>query len=220
MDETDGILEVVRRLENKYGPERWKSSGSPLEVLIKTILSQNTNDRNRDRAYRNLRAKFYNFQELAKAPEKKIAETIKVGGLHNQKASRIKKILLTIKKEAGNLSLDYLKDMPCREALKELLKFNGVGKKTAGVVLIFSLGKPYFPVDTHIRRVTTRLGLVKQSEEPHDKLNPLIPNQLKYQLHLHLIRYGREICGARKPHCNQSVFRDICKYYKELSEGD
>ncbi len=105
--------------------------------------------------------------------------------------------------------------MPCQEALKELLKFNGVGKKTAGVVLIFSLGKPYFPVDTHIRRIIRRLGLVKENEEPHDKLNSLIPDQLKYQLHLHLIRYGREICVARKPHCSRSLFKDICKYYKE-----
>ncbi len=113
MDGIGKILEIAKRLQDKYGQKRRKPSESPLEVLIRTILSQNTNDRNRDRAYQNLRDRFSNYRDLTQAPQKEIAEAIKVGGLHNQKASRIKEILLTIKKERANLSLDYLKDMSC-----------------------------------------------------------------------------------------------------------
>lgn len=220
MEAKGKILEIAKGLENKYGKEKWEASGNPLETLIKTILSQNTNDRNRDKAYQKLKEEFSTYRDLGQAPKDKIAEVIKPGGLHNQKASRIKGALNRIKKKQGKFSLDYLRDLPLANALEELISFEGVGKKTAGIVLIFCLKKPYFPVDTHVKRQSIRLGLVKENEDPHDKLNPLIPDEIKYQLHLHFIRYGREICKARNPRCDRSIFRDICKYYKETSKGN
>ena len=203
------VLEVARRLEAKYGHLRWRARGDPLDVLIKTILSQNTNDTNCDRAYAALRQRFPTWEEVAAAPEEEIASAIQPGGLHRQKARVIKHLLNTILRERGGLTLDYLHELSLEEALQELMRFPGVGKKTAGVVLLFSLKKPYFPVDTHIKRIARRLGWLK-GEDPHDKLNGLIPDELKYQLHLHLIRHGRETCRARRPRCSECILRDLC----------
>lgn len=204
------ILEVGRRLEERYGKIEWPPHGEPLDVLIKTILSQNTNDANRDRAYAGLRERFPTYEALAAAPEAELAEALKPGGLHHEKARRIKKILQELAVQKGGYSLDYLKPQSTAAALAELLKFEGVGKKTAGVVLLFSLGKAYFPVDTHIARIAQRLGWLKEGEPSHDKLNPLIPDRLKYQLHLQLIRHGRETCQARRPRCGKCVLSDLC----------
>ncbi|MFQ6117790.1 MAG: endonuclease III domain-containing protein, partial [Candidatus Bipolaricaulia bacterium] len=190
MELKEHILEVARRLEGEYGRLRWRSHGDPLDVLIKTILSQNTNDANRDRAYESLKKRFPSYAAIAEADEAELAEALRPGGLHRQKARRIKEILGEIAREQGGFDLRYLKLLDTEEALQELLRFDGVGKKTAGVVLLFSLKKPYFPVDTHIERLSGRLGWVKKNEDPHDELNPLIPDRLKYQLHLHLIRHG------------------------------
>ena len=207
------VLEVARRLEARYGPIPWRSHGDPLDVLINTILSQNTNDRNRDLAYEALLARYdRDYDAIAHAPLDELAETIRPAGLHRQKAARIQKILKEIKAERGAYDLSYLRDLPREEALQELLRFDGVGKKTAGIVLTFSLGKPYFPVDTHITRITKRLGFVKKNEDPHDVMNALVPEELHYQLHLHLIRHGREVCRARKPRCGECVIRDLCPF--------
>lgn len=209
------ILEIAKRFERHYGPLKWKSHGDPLDILILTILSQSTNDQNRDRAYESLKKKFPTYASIVYAPTKKIAEAIKVGGLHQQKAKRIQEILKRIKHERGDYTLQYLKDLPIDQAVQELLKFDGVGKKTAGVVLTFSLNKPYFPVDTHINRITQRLGLVKPTQDAHDVMNKLVPDRLKYQLHLHLIWHGRETCKARKPLCEQCVIADLCPVPKQ-----
>lgn len=211
--EQERVLEIARRLEAKYGPIPWRSHGDPLDVLIHTILSQNTNDDNRDRAYDALLSRYgRDYDAIANAPLEELAETIRPAGLHRQKAARIQKILKEIKAERGSYDLRYLRDLSREEALPELLKFDGVGKKTAGIVLTFSLGKPYFPVDTHISRITQRLGLVKKGEDPHDVMDALVPDGLKYQLHLHLIRHGRETCKARKPRCDACVLRDLCPF--------
>lgn len=210
MELREHILEVARRLEGNYGRLEWSSHGDPLDVLIKTILSQNTNDRNRDRAYSRLRAQFPTWEAVASAPVERLAEALKPGGLHRGKARRIKGILQEIAAQWGGYSLSYLESLGTEEAMAELLGFKGVGKKTAGVVLLFSLGKPYFPVDTHIKRIGRRLGWIEGGEDPHDKLNPLVPDELKYQLHLHLIRHGREVCRARRPHCGGCRLDDLC----------
>lgn len=210
MDARQRVLKIAARLEHKYGRLRWRSHGDPLDMLIKTILSQNTNDNNRDRAYEALKKRFPTYESVVGANQKELAETIKVGGLHHQKAERIQEVLRKIKRERGSFDLSYLKKLSTEEAVKELTKFDGVGKKTAGVVLTFSLNKPYFPVDTHIDRITHRLGLVKRNEEPHDVMNRLVPSELKYQLHLHLIRHGRETCKARKPKCDICAINALC----------
>lgn len=204
------VLQLAKRLERHYGPLQWESHGDPLDILIVTILSQNTNDQNRDRAYESLKRKFPTYESLVRAPADKVAEAIKVGGLHQQKARRIQAVLKRIRQERGGYDLSYLKELSTERAAQELLKFNGVGKKTTGVVLTFSLNKPYFPVDTHIERITHRLELVKRGQDPHDVMNKLVPDKLKYQLHLHLIRHGRETCKARKPLCAQCVIADLC----------
>lgn len=204
------VLQIAKRLEHHYGKLKWQSHGDPRDVLILTILSQNTNDQNRDRAYESLKEKFPTYESIVRAPTEKVAEAIKVGGLHRQKARRIQAVLQRIKQERGDYDLSHLKDLSTEEAVQELLKFDGVGKKTAGVVLTFSLNKPYFPVDTHIDRIAQRLGLVKKSQDPHDVMNELVPDRLKYQFHLHLIWHGRQTCKARKPLCEQCVIADLC----------
>lgn len=208
------VVQIAKRLEEHFGTLKWHSHGDPLDILILTILSQNTNDQNRDRAYQSLKERFPTYESIVRAPTTKVAEAIKVGGLHHQKAKRIQEILRRIKRERGAYDLSYLKDLSTEEAVHELLQFDGVGKKTAGVVLTFSLNKPYFPVDTHIHRITQRLGLVKKNQDPHDVMNELVPNRLKYQLHLHLIWHGRQTCKARRPLCEQCVIADLCPYPK------
>jgi len=206
------VVWVKEKLEEIYEPPEREQGATPLETLIRTILSQNTNDKNRDRAWAGLREKFPHFRELEKAPTEEIARAIAPGGLQNQKARTIKGVLTQLKEDRGELRLDFLGDMSLKEALEKLTQFKGVGKKTAGIVLLFSLDKPYFPVDTHVGRVTTRLGLVKNGEDHHDLLNQVVPNRFKYQLHLHLIRHGREICHARGPECSNCALLSRCPH--------
>jgi len=217
MELKEQILEVAQRLEGEYGRLEWRSHGDPLDVLIETILSQNTNDENRDRACASLKRRFPSYEAIAAAAEEELAAALRPGGLHRQKARRIKQILQEIAREQGGFDLSYLRRLSTEDALGKLLRFDGVGKKTAGVVLLFSLRKPYFPVDTHIRRLSGRLGWIRRGEPPHDKLNPLIPDRLKYQLHLHLIRHGRRVCRARRPRCGVCVLSDLCPSAFQLS---
>ncbi|OGF57697.1 MAG: hypothetical protein A2Z21_05495 [Candidatus Fraserbacteria bacterium RBG_16_55_9] len=210
MNHQESVLRIAARFEELYGLIPWESHGDPLDILILTILSQNTNDSNRDRAYKSLKARFPSYEAIVRANVNKLAEAIQVGGLHHQKARRIQQVLRVIKAERGTYDLSYLKKLSREQALAELLKHDGVGKKTAGIVLTFSLNKPYFPVDTHITRITRRLRLVKKRQDPHDVMNALVPDHLKYQLHLHLIRHGRETCKARKPLCAMCVINDLC----------
>lgn len=204
------LRQIAQRFEEHYGPLPWKKQGDPLDILILTILSQNTNDGNRDRAYAALLKRFPTYRAIAQADPEALAEAIRIGGLHRQKAGRIQEMLRIIEQEHGAFDLSYLEKLSREDALKELLRFRGVGQKTAGIVLTFSLNKPYFPVDTHIHRITWRLGLVRPQEDPHDVMNRLVPDALKYQLHLHLIRHGRETCKARKPLCASCVISDLC----------
>ena len=210
MRDQERLLRIAARFEEFYGPIPWESHGAPLDILILTILSQNTNDTNRDRAYESLKARFPSYEAIVQAHVNKLAAAIQVGGLHHQKARRIQQVLRAIKAEQGAFDLGYLRRLSREEALAELLRHEGVGKKTAGIVLTFSLNKPYFPVDTHITRITRRLRLVKRRQDPHDVMNALVPDPLKYQLHLHLIRHGRETCKARKPLCEGCVINDLC----------
>jgi len=202
---------IAERLQDRYG-EIALSRSDPLTTLIGTILSQNTNDTNQGRAYASLVARFGSLDKVKEAPVEEIAEAIRVGGLHKQKAVRIKQILERIEQERGSLDLSFLAECSLDEAMRWLLAFPGVGKKTAGIVLLFSFGKPYFPVDTHIRRVTRRLGLMGPKDDPHERMNALLPRDPMFmaRLHLHLIRLGRELCHPRHPECSICPLHDGC----------
>ncbi len=205
-------------LEGFYGaPEPWVAD-TPLDALIAVILSQNTSDKNSFPAFRNLKKTFPSWEQVVVADERKIAAAIKRGGLANIKAKRIKNVLREIKNRTGRLDISFLSQLPTEEALEFLLSLNGVGPKSAAVVLSFAFGKPTFPVDTHVYRVTHRLGLhsEKTTEKAHEVLEQIVPDELKQTYHLNLIKLGRKVCVARKPKCNQCPLKNQCKYYKEV----
>lgn len=210
MTDAERLEAIAGRLEAHYGPIPWARQGDPLDVLILTILSQNTNDTNRDRAYAQLQAEYPSHKAMAEAPTEELAETIRTAGMHNQKAKSIQRALQTTYERHGAYDLRHLENLSGEEALEELVALKGVGKKTAGIVLAFSLGKPYFPVDTHINRLTQRLRFVATNGDPHDVMNALVPDDLKFQLHIHLIQHGRDTCKARKPRCESCVIADLC----------
>jgi endonuclease-3 len=185
----------------------------PLEVLIRTILSQNTTDRNRDLAYAELKRRFPRWEDILEADQDEIAEAIKMGGLGQQKAGRIKEILQWVHDCWGRMALAPLCTMETREALGILLKLKGVGPKTANCVLAFGCGRDVFPVDTHILRVTKRVGLIPPqttAEKAHELLAQLVPPGKAIPLHLNLIRYGREQCKARQPQCGRCLVPELC----------
>jgi len=209
-------LEVHSRLLDHYGYPEWRNPLPPLDELVSTILSQNTNDVNRDRAFDALVERYPSWEAVRDAPEAEVIETIRPAGLANQKGPRIQAVLTAITEERGKLDLAFLADMPSNEARDWLLKFKGVGPKTAAIVLQFSLGKPAFPVDTHVYRLTGRLALRPEkmtADQAHLYFEELLPPETYYPLHLNLIRLGREICQARKPNCPECPLNEICTYY-------
>jgi endonuclease-3 len=214
-DEKAGI--VYQRLQAAFGSPTWRNPLPPLDELISTILSQNTNDNNRDRAFEALRSRFPTWEAVRDAEEQAVIHAIRPAGLANQKGPRIQKVLREITAERGELSLGFLADLPVEEARRWLMSFKGVGPKTAAIVLLFSLGEPAFPVDTHVHRVTGRLGLrpdKMNAEQAHDFLSRLFPPEAYYAAHLNLIRLGREICHARNPECPRCPLNDLCDFYQ------
>ena len=201
-----------------YGPVQWQGALDPLDTLVETILSQNTNDRNRDMAFEALKKTFPTWKGVVEASPDALAQVIRSAGLHRQKAKRIQNVLRTLYEEHGRFSLDHLRPLSRAEAFQALTRFPGVGKKTAGIVLTFALNKPYFPVDTHIQRITARLGWVQSGEDPHDVMNALVPQRRIRPFHLHLIRHGRETCKARKPLCAGCVINGLCPVYSDAAE--
>ncbi len=174
----------------------------PLDELVSTILSQNTNDLNRDRAFESLRRQFPSWESVRDADPAAVIAAIRPAGLANQKGPRIQQVLSEITAERGRLDLDFLKDLPLEEARAWLIKFKGVGPKTAAIVLCFSLNRPAFPVDTHIYRVTGRLGLRPEKmtvEQAHAHLERLFPPESYYAAHLNLIRLGGRSAKRANP---------------------
>jgi endonuclease-3 len=207
------IKKVIKLLEQEYGPCQWHADRDPIDVLIGTILSQNTSDANSHRAFASLKASFDSWEALASAPAEHIARVIKSGGLHQIKAARIKQVLEQIEKKQGRISLDSLKSQTMAEAENYLMRLPGVGHKTASCVLLFSLGKPSLPVDTHIFRVAKRLGLIDSKvsiEKAPGLLQEQIPPSKVYQFHIHMIEHGRRICRARQPRCHRCILRRAC----------
>jgi endonuclease-3 len=210
-------VKIHERLLEFYGKPIWRNPLPAIDELVSTILSQNTNDVNRDRAFNALRAKFPTWKAVRDAREKDVIEAIRPAGLANQKGPRIQQVLKAITKERGNLDLSFLKEMSVEEARDWLTKFNGVGPKTAAIVLCFSLGMPAFPVDTHVYRVTGRIGLRPERmtvEQAHPHLESLFPPETYYAAHLNIIRLGREICTARKAICEKCPIKKLCDYGK------
>jgi endonuclease III len=214
-------LRVQELLLAEYGLPVWRSPLPALDELVSTILSQNTNDTNRDRAFEALRAKFPAWEAVRDAPTKEVVEAIRPAGLANQKGPRIQEVLRAITAERGALDLEFLRDLPVDEARRWLTKFNGVGPKTAAIVLLFSMGRPAFPVDTHVHRVTGRLGLrpeTMSADDSHAYFEALLPPETYYAAHLNLIRHGREVCHARNPECARCVLKRVCAYYQNLRQ--
>lgn len=210
---------VHERLLKFYGYPRWRNPLSPLDELVSTILSQNTNDTNRDVAFFSLKQIFPNWEAVRDAPVSAVKDAIRSAGLANQKAPRIQGALRSITKARGELSLEFLRGLTAPEAKAWLRQFKGVGPKTAAIVLQFSLDKPAFPVDTHVYRVTGRIGLRPPAlnvEKAHDYFEELLPPETYYAAHLNIIRLGREICVARKPNCPACPLTSLCDYYKHV----
>jgi endonuclease III len=208
-------IEIHKTLIEAFGEPIWRTPLPAIDELVSTILSQNTNDINRDRGFNALRAKFPTWETVRDANAQDVIEAIRPAGLANQKGPRIQQVLRAITEERGSLNLDFLAGLPLEEARAWLTKFNGVGPKTAAIVLCFSLNMPAFPVDTHIYRVSGRIGLRPEKmtvEQAHPHLESVFPPETYYAAHLNLIRLGREVCGARKPNCPQCPIRKLCDY--------
>jgi endonuclease-3 len=207
------IEEVIELLEQEYGPTEWHLDRDPVDVLIGTILSQNTSDANSGRAFASLKASFHSWEAVASAPTEHIAQAIKCGGLSRIKAIRIKQILDQLQNEQGHISLDSLKSKSVAEAEEYLMRLPGVGLKTASCVLLFSLGKPSLPVDTHVFRVAKRLGLIDPDtsiEKAPGLLQVQIRPAMVYQFHIHMIEHARRVCHARQPRCDRCMLRNVC----------
>jgi endonuclease-3 len=208
-------IKIHETLLEFFGEPTWRNPLPAMDELVSTILSQNTNDINRDRAFSALRAKFPAWESVRDAETDDVVNAIRPAGLANQKGPRIQKVLRAISEERGSLNLDFLADLPLEEARTWLMKFNGVGPKTAAIVLCFSLNKPAFPVDTHIYRVSGRVGLRPEKmtvEQAHLYLESLFPPETYSAAHLNIIRLGREICHARKPDCPKCPIIKLCAY--------
>lgn len=208
-------MQVHERLLEVYGEPIWRNPLPAIDELVSTILSQNTNDVNRDRGFSALRATFPTWEQVRDAPPEDVIDAIRPAGLANQKGPRIQQVLRSINEERGSLDLSFLGELPVDEARAWLTRFNGVGPKTAAIVLCFSLGKPAFPVDTHIYRVTGRIGLRPEKmtvEQAHPHLENLFPPETYYPAHLNIIRLGREVCTARKPYCERCPILRLCDF--------
>lgn len=208
------VREAIALLKKEYGEHSFRKA-DPLDTLVGTILSQNTSDRNSYAAFFSLKKQFPSWELVMRADVRAIERAIRLGGLARIKARRIKRALREIRRREGRLSLDFLRRMPADDAFEFLRSIEGVGPKTASVLLLFSFDKPIMPLDTHNLRVAKRLGLIPEratSEKAHELMNQLIPDKEKKSMHINLILHGRKICKARKPKCEVCVLRKLCRY--------
>ncbi len=207
---------ILERLAGLYGHTHGQPHRAPVDELVLTVLSQNTNDRNRDVAYERLRGRFESWQQVRHAPEEEVVEAIRPGGLAPSKAPRIRAILEALDGD----DLARMEREPLERARAELCALPGVGRKTAACVLLFAFGRHDVPVDTHVHRVGTRLGLFRPGaplEECHDELLRLSAREDPYESHMALIRHGRRLCGARSPQCGECPLRRMCPYARQLA---
>jgi endonuclease-3 len=215
LDSRSKVKAYIKILEDLYGEPKAEKI-NPVGLLVITILSQNTSDANSLRAYGNLKRAYPDFEAMMKAPAEELADKIHVGGLSEKKARRIKDALARIKEDFGTIVLEPLREMGLDEAKRYLLSIKGVGPKTASVVLLFAFEKPTMPVDTHVYRVSRRLGLVPEKasvEEAQRILEAVTPTEKYFPFHVNLIRHGRRVCRARKPSHQECGLRGFCDYY-------
>jgi endonuclease III len=209
------IVTVQQRLRASQGPFVPKPRLPVIDEMIATVLSQHTSDRNSERAFAQLKAKFPTWEEVLAADQDQVADAIRCGGIADQKARRIREILAAIQRREGRIDLALLDGMDDAAVEQYLTSLPGVGPKTAACVLAFSMGRAAFPVDTHVHRIATRLGWIPpgaSADKAYRILNPAIPPAIRYDLHLAFITHGREVCKAQRPRCEECVLRDLCPH--------
>jgi endonuclease-3 len=211
---------VVQNLERAYGvPENKWTDWDVLDMLVAVILSQATSDANSDRTYDALKKRFSTWDSLLRAREETLVETIRLGGLANQKAAVIRGLLREVKERHGSFDLSFLRGLPAAEAVEYLASFRGVGPKTAACTLLFACGLEVFPLDTHIFRVLRRVGLIppKCSDQfAHRAMSRLVPAGKFYSFHVNLIRHGRKLCRPREPLCERCPIVEYCDYGQKI----
>jgi len=214
-------LHIHQALVREYGEREWHPR-DPIATLVSAIISQNTNDANRDLAYHRLRERFPTWEAVRDAPGEEVIAALRPAGLAPTKGPRIQEVLRYITQERGHLELDFLRELPLAEAKAWLTCIPGIGPKTAAIVLLFALGMPAFPVDTHVHRVSKRLGLIGprvSREQAHVILEGLLPPEIYYTFHLNLIAHGRRVCQARHPRCSECIIRKWCDTGKDSDES-
>jgi endonuclease-3 len=214
----DKAERICRVLIAHYGNIIAERKMDAIDELVLTILSQNTNDVNMFRAYRSLKSAYPNWTDVLNAPEDELGQVIKSSGFFRVKAKRIKATLREVNERVGRLDLSHLEHMSTEDATKWLVSLHGVGPKTAAIVLLFCFGKATLPVDTHVWRVTKRLGLISEKatrESAQKALERVIPPSCIYSMNHNLIRHGREVCTARNPKCSICFLNDMCSYYQK-----
>ncbi len=210
------IRKIARILEREHGPKTWSKRHDPLSQLIMTILSQNTTDTNSQRAFQSLKEQFPDWLQVHQAQVQDVAKAIRCGGLAQIKAHRIKEVLAQICREHADCDLSFLRDWPTERIKVFLAQFAGVGEKTIACVLLFALNRPVMPVDTHVLRVSRRLGLMPpqtRAGKAHQLLQAAVPKDLVYPFHLNLIQHGRMTCKARNPACDRCSLSRECRIY-------
>lgn len=215
-------LACIGILEKEYGVPR-QDSIDPLDLLVMTILSQNTSDTNSLRAFANLKRAYEDYESLLSAPVEEVADCIREGGLAEIKARRIQEVLHRIKRERGAMDIRFLGEMDKDAAMSYLLALPGVGPKTASIVLLFAFGMPFMPVDTHVFRVSRRLGLVPENLSPEKAqkvLERIVPPECYHSFHLNLIRHGRLVCRARGPRHDECALRECCECFLQEHSAD
>ncbi len=218
-DAVESVPYVIQNLKAVYGVPESEGGLDPLDVLIETILSQSTTNVNSQRAFESLKRRFPSWEQARRARVSSIEAAIRSGGLARQKSIRIKNLLNEIHARLGSLDLSFLHTSPLEEAADFLASFKGVGPKTVACTLLFACNRPVFPIDTHIFRISRRLGLIPErcsDEEAHRMMSEIIPPSRYYEVHVNLIRHGRKVCRPSNPSCDQCCLIDYCLYYEKL----
>lgn len=212
---------VYNLLVQLYGEPQRRRYLPPVDQLVNTILSQQTTGANRERAFQALKERFASWEAVLMAPLDEVRQAILPAGLANQKAPCIQEALRFIQRERGELNVDFLATLPVHEAKAWLTQMRGVGPKTASIILLFTFGLPAFPVDTHVHRVSKRLGLIGTkvtADKAHEMLENIVEPAAYYAFHVNLIRHGREVCQAREPKCHICMVQEHCDYFQRTGD--